>query len=660
MTQSPARVGSGPSVSPATPAEHTDRDAAGQRDVTVVIATRNRRRGAQRTVRRLLALPQPPLVIVVDDGSTDGTAAAIRAEFAAVTVLRAGGRGSHGATIARNAGVRAATTPYVAFCDDDSWWAPGALEKAARHIAAHPRLGLLAARILVGEDERLDPMCRLMAAGPLPSAGLPGPRILGFVACGAVVRRDAFLQAGGFPEDYVIGGEEQPLTFRLLTAGWETVYAEDVVAHHAPDEAADRRGRGRNQTRNDLWTAWCYRRGAGIVSGTAAALRGATTVATLAGLAQALLQLPALRARRRPVPWEIERQRRMLDAAAPVDADRTAPACEPHTPPSPWLTAAARGRIARGAVNVLAHHRPEPRVSGDPRVAVVVITHNRVEELLENLGRLADLPERPHVVVADNASTDGTSAAVRARHPWVEVVQLDRNAGAIGRNVAVDMLPHPYIAFADDDSWWDPGSLRRAADVLDAHPDVAVVTARIIVEPAGVEDPVVADMRHSPLRDATDLPGRPLLSFLAGASVVRRTAFKQVGGFEPRLWLGGEEELLSADLVAAGWRLRYIPDLTVHHAASSARDPHRRRADGLRNTLWCTWLRRPLVRALWRSLALLRRAPHDRVTATAVAAALAGVPWVLWERHLLPPAVERQFRLLDHHQLSSPARRYVS
>ncbi|MGW0228033.1 glycosyltransferase family 2 protein [Actinopolymorpha singaporensis] len=38
--------------------------------------------------------------------------------------------------------------------------------------------------------------------------------------------------------------------------------------------------------------------------------------------------------------------------------------------------------------------------------------------------------------------------------------------------------------------------------------------------------------------------------------------------------------------MAAGWELRYLPDLTVHHAASRARDPHRRRAEGLRNTLW--------------------------------------------------------------------------
>jgi GT2 family glycosyltransferase len=67
-----------------------------------------------------------------------------------------------------------------------------------------------------------------------------------------------------------------------------------------------------------------------------------------------------------------------------------------------------------------------------------------------------------------------------------------------------------------------------------------------------------------------------LLSVLAGASMVRREAFVQVGGFEPRLLLGGEEELLSADFAAAGWALRYLSDLLVDHAPSPARDPHHR------------------------------------------------------------------------------------
>jgi GT2 family glycosyltransferase len=296
----------------------------------------------------------------------------------------------------------------------------------------------------------------------------------------------------------------------------------------------------------------------------------------------------------------------------------------------------------------------------EPRVAVAVITHDRRAEVLTALARLRDLPERPHVVVVDNGSQDGTADAVRREHPWAHLVASPENLGAIGRNVAVRLLDTPYVAFCDDDTWWEPGSLRRAADVLDAHPRVAVLTARIVVEPAGREDAIVAELRDSPVVGAPGLPGPALGSFLAGASVVRRDAFLQAGGFHPRLWLGGEEELLAADLAAAGWELCYLEDLTVHHQPSRAREWHRRRRDGIRNTLWFTWLRRPVRPMLRRTWDVLARVPRDRVSLAGVLLALRGLPWVLRERRPLPPHAERRFQALEHAQRTSTARRYVS
>jgi GT2 family glycosyltransferase len=218
----------------------------------------------------------------------------------------------------------------------------------------------------------------------------------------------------------------------------------------------------------------------------------------------------------------------------------------------------------------------------------------------------------------------------------------------------------PYVAFCDDDTWWDPGSLRTAADVFDGHPRLAVVTARILVEPGGHEDPIVPELRDSPVRGADWLPGPALGSFLAGASVLRREAFTEVGGFSERLWLGGEEELMAGDLAAAGWELCYLPALTVHHQASKARDSHRRRRDGIRNTLWTTWLRRPARPALRRTAHLLRTLPRDRVTAQGLWAAARGIHWVVRERRVLPPHAEARFAALEHAQRTSTARRYVS
>lgn len=305
---------------------------------------------------------------------------------------------------------------------------------------------------------------------------------------------------------------------------------------------------------------------------------------------------------------------------------------------------------------VTARPRPAPASA----VSVVVITRNRRDELARSLTRLAALPEAPPVLVVDNGSTDGTAAMVRRRFPAVSLLCPGRNLGAAGRNLGVAAATTPYVAFCDDDTWWSPGSLQAAVEALDAHPRLAVVTARIVVEPDGTEDPVCADLRDAPLPAPCDLPGHPLVSFLAGASVVRRAAYLAVGGFEPHLVIGGEEELLAADLLAAGWGLAHLPALEIHHHASAQRDPHLRRRQGIRNTLWFTWLRRPLPAALRRTVALVRRLPADRVTAGALLDAAAGAAWVARRRRVVPPEVESLYRAMDAVQFDSGARCYRS
>lgn len=229
----------------------------------------------------------------------------------------------------------------------------------------------------------------------------------------------------------------------------------------------------------------------------------------------------------------------------------------------------------------------------------------------------------------------------------------------MARNIAVEEVTTPYVAFCDDDTWWDPGALGRAADLLDAHPRLASVTGRILVEPDGHEDPITPELRHSPVPAPDWLPGPALLGILAGASVLRVSAFREAGGFSGRIRIGGEEELLSLDLAARGWWMCWAEDVTVHHQASVVRDPTERRRLGIRNTLWTAWLRCPASGALRRTAAVLRSVPRDTASVTAVLAALAGLPWVLRERRVVPEHVEHGLRLLEEPQRTSAARRYV-
>ncbi|KQX62762.1 glycosyltransferase family 2 protein [Angustibacter sp. Root456] len=195
---------------------------------TTVVMTRNRRDELLRTVQRL----EGP-VIVVDNGSTDGTAGAVASLRRPDVEVLALGR-NRGA-VARTIGAARARTPLVAFADDDSWWHPGALAVAAEAFAQHPRLGLLAAQVRVGDDERVDAVSAAMASAPLgQAADLPGPDVLGFIACAAVVRREAFLGVGGFDDVVFFAGEEERVALDLASSGWGLAYVGDVVAHHLP------------------------------------------------------------------------------------------------------------------------------------------------------------------------------------------------------------------------------------------------------------------------------------------------------------------------------------------------------------------------------------------------------------------------------------------
>jgi GT2 family glycosyltransferase len=276
-----------------------------------------------------------------------------------------------------------------------------------------------------------------------------------------------------------------------------------------------------------------------------------------------------------------------------------------------------------------------------------MITHNRRAEAIRSLGHLAGLPERPRLIVVDNGSTDGTGSAVRREFPQAEVLEVRDNMGTAGRTLGVDRAVTLYVAFCDDDTWWRPGSLGRAVELFESHPRLAVITGRILVGPEEREDPICRELAASPLPDEPGLPGSPLLGFMAGASAIRRSAFLEAGGFPRRFFIGGEEELLAVDLATRGWAMRYVPELVVHHHPSARRDVNSRRSYLLRNALWSAWLRRRLRSALRKTLWLARTAPGRRAAVLGFGAALAGLPWVLGHRRVVPDEVEDRLRLLE-------------
>jgi GT2 family glycosyltransferase len=274
---------------------------------------------------------------------------------------------------------------------------------------------------------------------------------------------------------------------------------------------------------------------------------------------------------------------------------------------------------------------PLGRVVEDDRVTVVIASRNRRTDLMQTL-----VHHRAVTMLIDNDSSDGTAAAAHAAFPDLSVIALPRNVGAFGRTIGARAAHTEYIAFADDDSWWAPGSLRAAADILASHPAVAAVVARILVGPHERVDPISTVMARSPLPRASS--GHPaLLGFVACATMVRRSAFLDVGGFDRVVRFPGEEERVALDLTDRGQQIVYADDLTVHHHPSPRRHgPDARISSVTRSSILTAVMRLPRtvvadrIRHAWHWSAATRRGAR--------AAGRDLLP-ALRERHVVTPPV---------------------
>jgi mycofactocin system glycosyltransferase len=205
-------------------------DSAGDPEVTAIVPVLD---GGPRLADLVATLAAEGPVIVVDDGSSDGSAE--RAEAAGARVLRH--PGPRGPAAARNAGLAAAETEIVAFLDADCEVAPGWRRGLAGLLAADAGLAMVAPRVRSAPGGSA--LARYEEANsPLdlgPSASLVGPerRVAYLPAAALLARRAALLELGGF-DDSMRFGEDVDLVWRLLAAGHRVRYAPSRVVDHRP------------------------------------------------------------------------------------------------------------------------------------------------------------------------------------------------------------------------------------------------------------------------------------------------------------------------------------------------------------------------------------------------------------------------------------------
>jgi cellulose synthase/poly-beta-1,6-N-acetylglucosamine synthase-like glycosyltransferase len=145
--------------------------------------------------------------------------------------------------------------------------------------------------------------------------------------------------------------------------------------------------------------------------------------------------------------------------------------------------------IAAGAVARVRERRVAKDSSWEPSVTVVVAAYNEqavIERRLANLLELQYPAERLEVVVASDASSDGTNElveAVAAREPRVRLLECPRGGKVAAQDRAVRETTGEVVAFSDANATWAPDALRRLVANL-ADPDVAYVCGRLQLQDA--------------------------------------------------------------------------------------------------------------------------------------------------------------------------------
>lgn len=222
----------------------------------------------------------------------------------------------------------------------------------------------------------------------------------------------------------------------------------------------------------------------------------------------------------------------------------------------------------------------------EPKVALVILTWNGIQDLLpclESVRRL-DYPN-VLVIVADNGSTDGTQAAVRAQFPEVILLENGRNLGyAEGNNAGIRRaleLGADYIMLLNNDTEVDPAMLRELVAAGEAHPDVGIVgptiyyyadRQRIWSAGARVEWNIaeVILLRKDEVDAGGDDEPREV-PFIGGCALcAKRVVFERIGLIDPRFFIYYEELDWCQRARRAGFRLLLAPRARVWHKISQS------------------------------------------------------------------------------------------
>jgi N-acetylglucosaminyl-diphospho-decaprenol L-rhamnosyltransferase len=224
-----------------------------------------------------------------------------------------------------------------------------------------------------------------------------------------------------------------------------------------------------------------------------------------------------------------------------------------------------------------------------PDVSVSLVNTNSRELLLACLESLA--ATGVEIVVLDNASEDGSAAAVRERFPGVRLIEQRHRAGfGANHNTVIRATTGRYVFVLNEDTTSDDWGFGRMVAHLDANPRVAGLAPRLVYPDGRLQSSAwrfpspaagvlgLLTLGRAGIVQSGGSETRDVDWAMAAALLLRREALDDVGLFDEEFFIYSEETDLARRLHDAAWRTQYFPEVTVVHHESqfSAGIPERR------------------------------------------------------------------------------------
>lgn len=234
--------------------------------VSIIVVNWNGRHHLQLCLSSLIAQTYPNFeIILVDNGSTDGSQALVREQFPDVRLIAL--RENVGFARGNNVGIGASTADYIATINNDTKVDPNWLTALVETAEANPQVGMCAAKLLFWDrpdiinsagiclDRAGIAWDRLGGQRNSATPGLPTP-VFGASGGAALYRRTMLDQIGLFDEDFFAYLEDVDLAWRARLAGWDCLYVDTAVILHRHSATAVEGSPFKNKLlgRNKVWT----------------------------------------------------------------------------------------------------------------------------------------------------------------------------------------------------------------------------------------------------------------------------------------------------------------------------------------------------------------------------------------------------------------------